>query len=98
MSPSPEPTRAVREFLPSGFFALRTPLLPFEELVAWSQGLEAEAALHDRDLLEQALAADRARLRGRLRAFIDRPLIRDALFIASPDLDESVNEIGRAHV
>src|SRR5712691_11535538 len=76
--------------VPSGFFAFRTPLLPFDDFLAWSEGLEAEAALDDPALLEQALAADRAGLRGRLIALLGRSLIRDALFIASPDLDESL--------
>ena len=77
-------------FLPSGFFALRTPLLPFDEFLAWSEGLEAEAALDDPTLLESSLSADRTRLRNRLLALVARPIIRDALFVASPDLDESV--------
>ena len=38
------------EFVPSGFFALRTPLLPFDEFLDWSEGLEAEA--------DEASAAD----------------------------------------
>jgi len=76
---------------PSGFFALRTPLLPFDEFVAWSEGLKAEATLGESARLGEALAADRARLRKRLRALLERPVIRDALFIASPDLDESLD-------
>src|SRR6266567_7032500 len=76
---------------PSGFFALRTPLLPFDEFVAWSEGLKAEATLGESARLGEALAADRARLRRRLRALLERPVIRDALFIASPDLDESLD-------
>jgi hypothetical protein len=31
-------------FTPSGFFALRTPLLSFDELLAWGEGLEAPRA------------------------------------------------------
>ena len=56
------------------FFVLRTPLLPFDELESWSDGLEAPAA-------------DRERLRARLRALIERPEIREALFVASPNLE-----------
>ena len=33
-----DPVREPR-FAPAGFFALRTPLLPFDELVAWSDGI-----------------------------------------------------------
>jgi thiopeptide-type bacteriocin biosynthesis protein len=81
--------KADRGFEPSGFFALRTPLLPFDELLSWSDGLEATPA-GDSSNTEQALEADRQRLRARLRDLVARPLIRDALFVASPDLDESL--------
>ena len=74
-------------FTSSGFFALRTPLLPFDELLVWSEGLEAPPAVDDPARLEEALAADRARLRTRLRDLISRPEVREALFVASPDLD-----------
>ncbi|OJT16483.1 hypothetical protein BO221_49945 [Archangium sp. Cb G35] len=78
-------------FVPSGFFALRTPLLPFDELLAWSEGLSAREAARQGDLarLEAALAADRALLRERLQAALARPEVREALFLASPSLDES---------
>src|SRR6185503_13211227 len=72
--------------VPAGFFALRTPLLPFDEFVAWGEGLEARDAA-DPSCLEEALAADRARLRDRLRRAIERPFVREALFVASPSLD-----------
>jgi thiopeptide-type bacteriocin biosynthesis protein len=75
--------------VPSGFFVFRTPLLPFEELVAWNAGLEAGGAL-DHGELAAALAADRARLRERLRALVTRPEIREALFLASPSLSEGL--------
>jgi lantibiotic biosynthesis protein len=47
-----------REFAPSGFFVLRTPLLPFDELDAWTQGA-------DRQMLERRLlqAYERPELR-----------------------------------
>lgn len=78
------------DFLPSGFFAFRTPLLPFEELESWAEGLEAPAALGDPERLEQALAADRERLRARLAALAARPEVLEAVFIASPSLYESL--------
>jgi thiopeptide-type bacteriocin biosynthesis protein len=76
------------DLAPSGFFALRTPLLPFDELLAWGDGLEAASAGDDLARLEAAVAADRARLRQRLRAVFARPEAREALFLASPDLEE----------
>jgi thiopeptide-type bacteriocin biosynthesis protein len=78
------------DFAPSGFFALRTPLLPFDELLTWGDGLEAPSA--DPARLETALAADRARLRRGLRAVYTRPEVREALFLASADLGERLEE------
>lgn len=75
-------------FAASGFFVLRTPLLPFDELVTWGDGLEAAGSKDDPVRLEQALAADRARLRRQLVAAVGRPEVREALFVASPSLDE----------
>lgn len=69
------------------FFVLRTPLLPLDELESWSAGLEAPAAGNAPESLAAALAADRERLRARLRALIERPEIREALFVASPNLE-----------
>src|SRR5262249_53696323 len=76
------------DITPSGFFAWRTPLLPFDELLAWSDGLEAPSAGDDPAQLEAACAADRARLLQRLRAVFHRPEVREALFLASPSLEE----------
>jgi thiopeptide-type bacteriocin biosynthesis protein len=81
MKPSPE-------FGPAPFFVFRTPLLPFEEFVRWSDGLEAPSALDDPAPLEQALARDRARLREHLLNIAQRPAVRDALFVASPNIIE----------
>jgi thiopeptide-type bacteriocin biosynthesis protein len=86
-------SKAVAGFAPAGFFVLRTPLLPFEELEAWGDRLAAPAAL-DEDpatgALGRALAADRELLRARLRAVVARPEVREALLVASPSLDESI--------
>ncbi|HEV2852350.1 MAG TPA: lantibiotic dehydratase [Thermoanaerobaculia bacterium] len=79
-----------RPFTPADFFAFRTPLLPFEELETWSEGLEAAAALEEAERLEQALAADRARLRARLAELAARPEVLEAVFLASPSLYESL--------
>jgi lantibiotic biosynthesis protein len=79
-----------RPYAPSGFFAFRTPLLPYEELEAWSEGLEASNAAGDPERLEEAVAADRQRLRARLAALAERPEIREAVFLASPSLYESL--------
>src|SRR5581483_6382808 len=75
------------DYLPSGFFVLRTPLLPFDELVGWGQGAEAPARPDD----PEVLARDRARLRERLRAIVERPEVREAIFVASPGLAGAVD-------
>jgi len=81
--------RTPLDVVPSGFFVFRTPLLPADELERWSAGLEAPSAAGD-EQLEQALAADRRRLRRRLQALIERPEIGEALFVASPSLVEGL--------
>src|SRR6266536_5238038 len=85
-----ERDRAGQQFTPSGFFVLRTPLLPFEEMAAWSDGLEAVGSLGDPQGLEAAIERDRARLRARLLAAVTRPEVREAVFVASPSLDEAL--------
>ena len=75
---------------PSGFFAFRTPLLPWQELAAWTRGLEAPGATGDDAELERAVSADRRRLRERLLQLIERPEIREALFVAAPALEVGV--------
>jgi lantibiotic biosynthesis protein len=84
-----ERDKAGQRYTPSGFFVLRTPLLPFEEMVAWGEGLEAVGALGDSQGLEEAVERDRARLRARLLAAVTRPEVRDAIFVASPSVDEA---------
>jgi polyhydroxyalkanoate synthesis regulator phasin len=89
-----------RPFAPAGFFSFRTPLLPFEELEAFGEGLEAPAAASgtegvdpgdNPERLEKALAADRERLRARLSVLAERPEILEAVFLASPSLHESLS-------
>src|SRR5262245_38778466 len=75
---------------PAGFFVLRTPLLPLETLTRLSQGLEAPAAFADSSRLPDAWSRDRTRLRERLQALVREPAIREAIFIASPDLDRAI--------
>jgi class I lanthipeptide synthase len=85
--------RAAAEGLqPSGFFALRTPLLAFDELRALSDGLQAPSIGEDADAdqLERALAADRGVLGERLRTTWRQPHVREAVFVASPELDAAL--------
>ena len=78
------------DFLPSDLVVMRTPFLPFEELDAWNAGLRAPSA--GDEALEGALAYDRTLLRARLRSLASRPEIAEAIFLASPDLTESIGQ------
>jgi lantibiotic biosynthesis protein len=82
----PDPTP-----VPSGFFVLRTPLLPFTEVLAWGQGLQAPAVAEDPVVLDEAVATDRVQLRRRLEDIVTTPEFRDALFVASPSLAAAVD-------
>jgi class I lanthipeptide synthase len=75
----------------SGFFVLRAPLLPFDELAAWGEGLRSRSEFQDAARADDALAADRAELRRRLARTIARSDVREAIFIASASLYESLD-------
>src|SRR5262245_56022681 len=85
-----EPTPA-SAFVPAGFFALRTPLLPFDELTGWSAGLCAAGGADSSTALDTTYSADRLLLRRRLRDIIKRPEVREALCVASPDLEDRLH-------
>ena len=88
--PEPIPTVTKRPFRLDEFFAFRTPLLPYAELAAWSNGLSAAQAWEDPTGLADAYQEDRRLLRTRLQELVNRPEIREALFVASPDLVDSL--------
>jgi len=78
-----------------GPIVLRTPLLPFDEIEAWRDGLLGpETAGDDPDdsAIEAALAHDRDLLRSRLREMLERPEIAEAVFLASPELVRSLEQ------
>src|SRR5689334_19883890 len=78
-------------FRPSGFFVVRLPLLSIDELARWGEGALAPVAVDAGDeALAAAVAADRARLVAGLRARVQDPVLREALFLASPSLDEAI--------
>ncbi|HVJ92985.1 MAG TPA: lantibiotic dehydratase, partial [Labilithrix sp.] len=78
-------------YAPSGFFVLRTPLLPQGALTALGEGLAAARATADGADLGAALAEDRDRVLGRLRQLVEEPEVREALFVASPSLDDALS-------
>lgn len=77
-----------RAFTHSGFFAIRTPLLPLEFIQTW--GSLAPPGARNGD----ASAAAEDRLRVQLRGFFDAPDLRDALFVASPAIEEALRRDG----
>jgi len=86
-SESAKPEAAIRD---SGFFVLRTPLLPLDDYLNWSANLIAPAALNDREELALNLAKDREVLRSRLNEIVSQPEVLEALFVSSSDLHESL--------
>jgi thiopeptide-type bacteriocin biosynthesis protein len=78
------------EIVPSGLVVMRTPLLPMEEIEAWSAGLQSPHA--DPASLDEALVHDRALLRERLRSIVARPEVAEAIFLASADLLDGVEQ------
>jgi lantibiotic biosynthesis protein len=74
-------------FEASGFFVARSPLLPLDVLSEWGAALGAPRVAGTREELASALAADRARLRASLRALVERPDVREAIFVASPGFE-----------
>jgi thiopeptide-type bacteriocin biosynthesis protein len=90
MRPSSPTGSGQPNLVPAGFFVLRTPFLPAGELVEWSRDMSAPGISDAREL-EGAIAFDTSELTGRLRAIVARPEVREALFIASPSLDDAVD-------
>src|SRR5688572_7098887 len=66
-------------FTPTATFALRTPLLPWDELERWSHGVSGASP--------EAVG----RLRERLIALLARPEIDEAIHVASPALHASLD-------
>lgn len=80
------------DFEPEDVFLLRSPLLPFDELDAWGADLRAPHAVGDRAALEAAIVADRKELRAWLRDLLSRPVVIEALHLATPSLMEALEE------
>ena len=81
--------QTVQTLHPADFFVMRTPLLPFDTFVAWGDLAQAPATTADDATFAQTIAADRQALRAQLRQALTQPALRDAIYLASPDLDGS---------
>ncbi len=86
----------MKEFTTSGFFVLRTPLLPIEDFLALSQGLAFSQALREGGDFAAAAASDRKLLRARLQRFADRAEVKEALWLASPDFFSTLSTWSQA--
>ena len=84
------PAPAPPSFAHSGFFVMRTPLLPLEMLQTWA-GAAQNAASPE---IPESHGDDLDEARARLRALFDTPDLRDALFIASPAVEEALRRDG----
>lgn len=63
-------------------------MLPVDEWMAWSEGPGVPVGLgNDEGALAAALDHERKLLRERLRTWVNRPLVREAIFLASPGFD-----------
>jgi len=81
----------MKEYQPSGFFVLRTPLLPFEDFLKLSEDsraahvLEDSAVSSDRESLAQAATLDRRKVSSKLQELATLSEVKEALWLASPD-------------
>ena len=81
----------MRDYTPSGFFVLRTPLFPFQEFLNFSRELSVPAAIGTGGDLAAATANDRSLLRSRLMEIARRSEVREALWVASPEFFDSLS-------
>jgi lantibiotic biosynthesis protein len=68
----------------SGFFVLRTPLLPIEEFLRLGSPAAQEPEVN------ASGGGDRASARAQLRRWLERPEVKEALWLASPEFLESL--------
>ncbi|MBV9761441.1 MAG: lantibiotic dehydratase [Acidobacteriaceae bacterium] len=81
-------------FTHSGFFVIRSPLLPFSELSAWGQGTGSRALWlkgASDECMQQAWEQDARLLRERLLTIVQRPEIEHALYVASGSLQLGID-------
>ena len=77
----------------AGFFVLRSPTLPAEDFLKWTNNASLSQLLHATSCpseLDNAWRRDVGILRDRLRSIIDRPEIGRALLVASPALQSGI--------
>src|SRR5689334_18236105 len=82
-------------FQHSGFFAIRTPLLPLEVMRSWGR-LEGapQAPVPGANGSDAPSVTAEEQIRKRLRGLFEAPDLRDAIFIASPAIEEALRRDG----
>jgi len=88
---TPDPLDSPDSPRTSGFFAWRTAALPFDVLLDWCRGLRTPSCPDEPTQLGESLAEDKRLLRERLQRVLDRPHVREALYVASPSLVERID-------
>jgi lantibiotic biosynthesis protein len=78
--------------IPAGFVNVRSPLLPFEEFARLGDGCRVPATIAD----EAAISADCDRITRELLSAFERPVLRDALYVASRSLSERARKLAAA--
>lgn len=78
------------QFQAGSRFTFRSPLLPFATFAEWAADIERPPLDADGDAWLRAIESSRQRLCARLQEIIGQPHVRDALFLASPGLEEQV--------
>src|SRR5262245_38160283 len=82
--------------IPAGFVNVRSPLLPFEDLVRLGDGCRATGvtgAAAD----AAAVSAECDRIARELISAFERPVLKDALYIASRSLSERTRRLAGGH-
>jgi thiopeptide-type bacteriocin biosynthesis protein len=82
------PAAFAQLYQPTGFFVLRLPVLPFDTLLQWDGLL---AATRTPEAAGPAFEADRQRVRESLVELACRPDVREALYLASPSLEQTLD-------
>lgn len=74
-----------------GFCVLRSPLFPWGSFLEWTEKATCPGQAQESDLA-RALSRDRASLRSHLEQVVERPEVRDALYMASPSLFHGLDD------
>lgn len=84
-------SRGEAAFRSASFFVLRSPLLPLSRFLKWAEPAQSAAELQSGSQISPELVrSDEAKLRAVLRSAFADPVLREALYLASPALHEKL--------